>query len=128
MRDGAGRVLLVKHGYKSYWYGKWILPGGMLEEGEALAEGARREVLEETGLEVSIGQHLITFDRIVKEENEVQLHVVYIDFWADLIRGTLMAADDVGEARWVEVEQLAGMRGDIHVDAQTILRKAGMMD
>lgn len=127
VRDEAGRVLLVKHCYHSYWYDKWILPGGMLEAGETLADGARREVLEETGLEVSIGRHLITFDRIVKTGNKVELHVVYIDFWAELISGTLRAGDDVGEAKWVEVEQLARIRPAIHVDAQTILQTAGLL-
>jgi len=52
--DGRDRVLLVKHHpsegpRKSFWQGKWIGPGGMLEFGEGLEEGARREVREETG-------------------------------------------------------------------------------
>jgi ADP-ribose pyrophosphatase YjhB (NUDIX family) len=43
-----GRVLLVRHD------DEWVLPGGMLEPGETHAEGAAREVSEETGIEIGI--------------------------------------------------------------------------
>ena len=47
MRDGY--ILLVKHTY----HAGWLLPGGGVKRGETLEEAARREVREETGLEVS---------------------------------------------------------------------------
>ncbi|MCR4400523.1 MAG: NUDIX hydrolase, partial [Syntrophomonadaceae bacterium] len=78
VQDSRGRVLLVKHNYPSYWKDRWILPGGMLNPGETLQQAARREIWEETSLEVEIGPHLITFDRIVSSAGRVLLHVVYI--------------------------------------------------
>ena len=45
------RVLMARRG-KQPLKGWWSLPGGLLELGEALADGLRREVREETGLEV----------------------------------------------------------------------------
>ncbi|WP_274654801.1 NUDIX hydrolase [Paenibacillus humicola] len=51
--DDAGRVLLVKHSYGKL---NWELPGGKAEENESAQETARREVLEETGLDVTVGQ------------------------------------------------------------------------
>ena len=47
--DGAGRVLLLRHVFRG---GGWGLPGGFLEAGEQPAEAARRELREETGLEL----------------------------------------------------------------------------
>jgi 8-oxo-dGTP pyrophosphatase MutT (NUDIX family) len=50
IRDGAGRVLLVKHSYGRL---NWELPGGGAEPGESILETALREVREETGLIVA---------------------------------------------------------------------------
>lgn len=56
--DGAWGVgALVVHGGRALFVrenGTWLLPGGRLEANESPAAGARREVREETGLEVSI--------------------------------------------------------------------------
>lgn len=53
LTDGAGRLLVVKPTYKS----GWTLPGGQIEDsGESPWEGCRREVAEETGLEVVAGR------------------------------------------------------------------------
>lgn len=125
VRNRSGQVLLVRHNYPSYWYNTWILPGGMLQPGETLKECARREIREETGLDVEIGEHLITFERIVCP-GELCLHVVYIDFWAE-IEGddTLTPGDDVGEARWVDPEELPDLAAEIHEDARIILTAAG---
>lgn len=51
MFDGRGRVLLVRH---SYGRRNWEIPGGLGEPGESAAHTARREVLEELGLDVAI--------------------------------------------------------------------------
>jgi len=47
----AGRILLVKPNYRNHW----TLPGGMLEDGEPPHEGCRREVEEETGIQITPG-------------------------------------------------------------------------
>jgi 8-oxo-dGTP pyrophosphatase MutT (NUDIX family) len=54
LRDVDGRVLLVEPTYKS----DWEIPGGLVEDGEAPREAARREVTEELGVEVEVGQLL----------------------------------------------------------------------
>ena len=53
VRDASSRFLLVKHNYGQK---KWSLPGGKLEQAELVPVGAKREVQEETGLEVEIGE------------------------------------------------------------------------
>jgi 8-oxo-dGTP diphosphatase len=50
----AGNVLLVKRSIEPY-LGYWDIPGGFLEDGEHPEDGARREVLEEAGIEVELG-------------------------------------------------------------------------
>jgi 8-oxo-dGTP diphosphatase len=54
-RDADGRVLLVKPTYKA----GWDIPGGYVEPGESPKQAARREVLEELGIEPPIGRLLV---------------------------------------------------------------------
>src|SRR5690349_5279467 len=58
------RVLLVERGREPL-KGYWSLPGGALETGEKLSEGIRREVLEETGLEIELLSVVEIFERIM---------------------------------------------------------------
>ena len=104
--DG-GRVLLVRRGNPPL-KGEWSLPGGALELGETLEEGAVREVLEESGLAVETVGLVEVLDRINKEEagNRILYHYVLVDFLCRVVGGKLEAASDVEDARWVEREQL----------------------
>ncbi|MFF5563757.1 NUDIX domain-containing protein [Streptomyces sp. NPDC012623] len=64
LRDGAGRVLIVEPNYRE----GWALPGGTIEsdDGETPREGARRETLEEIGLDIEPGT-LLTVDWVQGE-------------------------------------------------------------
>jgi ADP-ribose pyrophosphatase YjhB (NUDIX family) len=101
------RVLLVERG-KSPLKGYWSLPGGVLETGERLEEGIRREVLEETGLAVKPLCVITIFERIMRDaRGQAEYHYVLIDYLCRVTGGTLKAADDVSRAEWVERRRLA---------------------
>ncbi|MEU9182686.1 NUDIX hydrolase [Streptomyces sp. NPDC048550] len=70
VRDEQGRVLIVNPVYKE----RWNLPGGHLEEGELPSTAARREVREEIGLDLEIGDLLVTA-WVTREEGS---HVFYV--------------------------------------------------
>jgi 8-oxo-dGTP diphosphatase len=94
------RIVLVKRGHAPS-LGEWSIPGGMLEVGETLRQAAVREVLEETGLHVEVGELLGVFDRIVRDADERTLyHYVLIDFLCRRIAGEPQPACDAAEARW----------------------------
>lgn len=97
----AGRVLLVRRGAEPL-KGHWSLPGGLLEVGESLTEGVRREVREETGLEVEPLELIELLDRIHREDNRVRYHYVIADYLCRVTRGQLQAASDADAVRWVE--------------------------
>lgn len=129
IEDDLGRVLLVKHKPErgGFWQGKWICPGGELELGEDIGDGIRREVMEETNLEVDLVKALPAFDRIVKKGGEVELHVMYIDYTARLIRGELKVDSDVGEARWVKKSEFEQIWEEVHEDTRKLLKLAGVV-
>jgi ADP-ribose pyrophosphatase YjhB (NUDIX family) len=100
-------VLLVERG-KSPLEGYWSLPGGVLETGERLEEGVRREVLEETGLAVKPLRVITIFERIMPDAlGRIEYHYVLIDYLCRVTGGTLKAADDVSRAEWVARRRLA---------------------
>ncbi len=99
------RVLLIRRGGEPL-KGEWSIPGGLIEVGEELADGVRRELKEETGLEVEPLAMIETFDRIFREGRRVRYHFVIVDYICRLKRGRLRPASDVVEARWVRREDL----------------------
>ena len=111
---GAGiiredRVLLVRRATEPL-KGEWSVPGGVLELGEKLRDGIRREVLEETGLEVEPGDVLDVFDSIFRDEQgRTQYHYVLIDYLCRLLLGEAKAGIDVSEVRWAQEVELAAM-------------------
>jgi 8-oxo-dGTP diphosphatase len=127
--DDADRVLLVKHvpERKSFWQGKWICPGGRLQVGETIEAGILREVWEETHLHIRLNRPLVPFERIIRGAGEVSLHVIYIDYLAEQIGGTLQPADDVGEAIWVPLPRLPLMGETLHADTRRLLELAQVM-
>ena len=100
------RVLLVKREQEP-GKGRWSIPGGLLELGELLKEGARRETKEETGIDVDVDDLLDVIDNIVVDEwDKVSYHYVLIDYLGHRIGGTLVPGTDVKEARWATLEEL----------------------
>jgi ADP-ribose pyrophosphatase YjhB (NUDIX family) len=100
-----GRALLIRRGSEPL-KGEWSIPGGMVELGEELAEGVKRELKEETGLDVEPIECILVFDRIMKEGERVKYHYVIADYLCRRIRGRLRPASDVTDARWVRREDL----------------------
>ncbi|MFC1967036.1 NUDIX domain-containing protein [Chloroflexota bacterium] len=129
IEDDNERILLVKHRPErgGFWQGKWICPGGELEPGETIGQGIKREVKEETQLDIELLAPLTPFERIARENGEVALHVIYIDYLARRTGGELKPGSDVGEAQWIEKQRLPGITDELHEDTVKLLRLAGII-
>ena len=102
-----GRVVLIRRG-KAPLLGEWSIPGGMLELGETLRQGAEREALEETGLVVLATELLGVFDRVVPDaEGKIIYHYVLVDFLCERVSGELRAGADAADAKWFTPAEVA---------------------
>jgi len=129
IKDENDQVLLVKHRPErgGFWQGKWICPGGKLELGERIEDGIRREIKEETNLEIRLTNPLTPFDRIVGAEGQTELHVIYVSYLADKIEGDLKPDSDVGEALWVTRKDILNIWEELHEDTQRLLQIANIV-
>jgi 8-oxo-dGTP diphosphatase len=89
-----GKILLG-HQYKSYEQPCWSAPGGKLDPFETLEEAAKREVLEETGLEISNLQFVKIYEDIYQGH-----HVISIQAKADWVSGEPMITEPAKCDKW----------------------------
>ena len=102
----GGRTLLIRRG-SAPLLGQWSIPGGMLELSESIAEGVRRELAEETGLEVRVGDLIEVFERIVPgEDGRTRYHFVILDYLCEMVSGVARAGSDVTDVAWAREDEL----------------------
>ena len=95
--DADDRVLMLRHVFHPQ--APWGLPGGWLGRHEAPAEGALREVVEETGLTAALGPPVY----VVGEAHPHHAGIVYV---AEVVAGELRLSPEILEAAWFPVDQL----------------------
>jgi mutator protein MutT len=99
-------VLLTIRG-KGPSFGKWGIPGGVVEVGETLHEAVRREVLEETNIQVEPIKLITVFDSINRDENgRVRYHYILFEYLCQYVSGEVQASSDAPDARWVPFDEL----------------------
>ncbi len=100
------RIVLVRRANEPA-RGLWTFPGGAVALGEGLREAAQREALEETGLQVEVGELATVLDHVVRDEaGRTQYHYVIVDYLAKPTGGVLQPGSDVSDARWASLDDV----------------------
>ena len=100
-------MLLIERG-KGAPRGTWSFPGGHVEAGERVRDAVRREVLEETGLEIEVGPLIDVHDVILRNAGGgLRAHYVLSVFFARAREGApVISGGDVMDARFVAFDTL----------------------
>ena len=122
MSDARLHVLLVRRGEAPY-QGMWAIPGGFKRPAETLDEAAKRELVEETGVDAA--SLLAQFGAYGDPGRDPRMNVVTIGYLA-VIRdvGTIVAGSDAADAALVPVSDVLNEQRDLAFDHLRIVRDA----
>lgn len=118
-------ILLVRRG-RGAGVGRWSLPGGRVEFGETLVAAVAREVTEETGVEVEVGDFIGWVERMGTEP--FAYHYVILDFAATPRRpeAPVQPGDDADDAAWCRCGDLEHL--DLVPGLMEFLTDTGSLD
>jgi len=102
-------VLLVKR-KKAPYKGQWSIPGGKQRLGETVTQAVRRELMEETGVEVNELTLIDVIDIIVPdEEGKILYHYIVADYRAHWLSGECSPGDDAQDVQWFNLNKLGSI-------------------
>lgn len=97
-KDGMVLIAKRKRAYPGY---PWEFPGGKMEEGESLEECLKREIEEELGIEIAVGEHLCSVRHVLNCQSAIRIYA----YRASYVRGDIRLKDH-DEVRWVTINEL----------------------
>ena len=98
-------VLIVQRG-RPPSQGVWTIPGGAVHLAESMRQAAAREVREECGIEIEVGDVVGVLDNVVRDDRgRVRYHYAIVDFCARYVGGDLSLNDELLDAAWVTPDQ-----------------------
>jgi len=90
--------------------------------GETLREACQREILEETGINIKVGELIYTFEVIERRaDGQILFHYVILDFLADYLSGTAIPGDDATEVGWFSPQDIKSL--DINPYTKKLLKE-----
>jgi len=121
LHDGAWHVLLIRRGWEPY-AGCWALPGGHLDVGEQTHVAARRELLEETGLDADALRYVGVYAAPDRDPRGRYVNFAY----TQIVHGTPdpTAGDDATEAQWMPLAEALSAYTHIAFDHGRIIGEA----
>jgi len=101
-----GKLLLEKRSNEPS-KGKWTIPGGLVDLGESIEQAVIRETKEETCLDVEGPRLIDVVDNVdLDEAGKVKYHFVIVDYIVKIKGGTVEAASDAEDLRWVPLSEV----------------------
>jgi nucleoside triphosphatase len=99
VHNKKGEVFL---GQSHKWRNKWVVPGGHLEWGEKLEDCIRREVKEETGLEITDINFFEMGECIFSKEFHEQKHMIFFDYMCTAVKDNVKLNHEIQNYIWID--------------------------
>jgi 8-oxo-dGTP diphosphatase len=115
-------VLLIQRKYEPF-KNQWAIPGGFVLEEESLEEAVRRELSEETGIEVNYLEQLYTFGDPNRDPRQRIISVAYFALVKSLRFQQLKASTDAENAQWFNIKSLPKLAFDHHQILNTAIER-----
>ena len=126
----GGKILLVERGNEPL-KGYWSIPGGIVETGEKLEDAIRREVEEETGLDVEPYAMFEIFERIIPDaQGKPEYHYVLIDYLCRRLSGRAgrrQRCQPRGMGSGTEPGPVSSYRGNLGSDRESFCKTSALI-
>ncbi len=109
--NAAGKLFLMQ---SHKWRDGWVVPGGHIELGERMEEALRREVKEETGLEIYDIQFLVYQEFVYDEAFWKRRHFIFFDYVCKTDMAEVQLNDEAQAYQWVTPEQAFEFPMDVY--------------
>ncbi len=104
--NAEGKLFLMS---SHKWRGKWVVPGGHIELGERMEDALRREVKEETNLEIRDIEFVCFQEFVYDERFWKRCHFLFFDFACRTDSTDVQLNDEAQEYAWVTVDEALKM-------------------
>lgn len=101
--DREGRLFLMK---SHKWEGKWVIPGGHVDLGERIEDAVRREVKEETNLDVYDVEFVCFQEFVYGDGFWKKKHFIFFDYACKTDSTDVVLNDEAQEYAWVSLRDL----------------------
>lgn len=98
-----GKILLCK---SHKWGDKYVIPGGHIELGEKMEEALKREILEETGLNIYDIKLISLKESIYSNTFQEKKHFIFIDYICKTTSSNVSLNDEAEEYQWVNIDEI----------------------
>ena len=102
LHDGQGKVLLFR---TAKWSDTWGIPGGKIERGESSEQALRREIMEETALEIDGIEFVMVQDAVDPPQFQRPAHFLLMNYVARALPGEVILNEEAQEFEWAPLEK-----------------------
>ena len=118
IHDGAGKILMIQ---THKWSNLWGIPGGKIERGEASEEAVKREIREETGLEISDIRFVMVQDCIDSPEFMRPEHFLLLNYLTKASSHEVTLNEEAEEFIWVTMTD--ALKLDLNTATKILLHR-----